>query len=66
MFYGVEMDIIQMSMVIVLVADDVVPESTLPDHDITPDVFGLFIPMPAVPWTNPPRGVFPDGRKPRS
>ena len=28
-----------------LVADDVVPESPLPDRDIAPDVFGLFISM---------------------
>ena len=43
MFYGVEMDIIQMSIVIVLVADDVVPESPLPDRYIAPEVFGPFI-----------------------
>jgi hypothetical protein len=45
MFYGVVMDVIQMSIVIVLVADDVVPKSPLPDRTIAPDVFGLFIPV---------------------
>ena len=34
-----------MSIVIVLVADDVVPESPLPDRYIAPDVGGLFISM---------------------
>jgi hypothetical protein len=45
MFYGVVMDVIQMRVMIVLVADDVVPESPLPDRTIAPEVFGLFISM---------------------
>ena len=45
MFYGVEMDIIQMNIVIVLVADDVVPESPLPDRYIAENVGGPLITM---------------------
>ena len=45
MFYGVEMDIIQMNIVIVLVADDVVPESPLPDCYIAVNVGGPFLSM---------------------
>ncbi len=45
MFNGVVMDIIQMKVMIVLVADDMVPESLLPDRTIAPEVGGLFISM---------------------
>lgn len=34
-----------MKVMIVLVADDVVPEPPLPDSYIAPDVMGLFIPV---------------------
>ena len=45
MFNGVEMDVIQVDIVIFLVPDNMVPESPLPDHDMSPNVFGLFISM---------------------
>lgn len=43
MFNGVEMDVIQMDIIIILVPDDMVPESPLPDHDMAWDLLRLFI-----------------------